>query len=94
MEKFTNFLGRIGAAAGNNKYLSALKNAFTNYMPATIAGAFAVLINNVIISDTSGLGLIFPQIMVLAPIKPIFDAIQYATLNFIAVGIAFLVAKD
>lgn len=94
MDKFTDFLGRIGAVVGSNKYLSALKNAFTNYMPATIAGAFAVLINNVIISDTSGLGLIFPQIMVLEPIKPLFDAIQYATLNFIAVAIAFLVAKE
>lgn len=94
MEKITDSLGALGAWAGQNKYLSALKNAFTAYMPATIAGALAVLINNVIISDTSGLGIFVPQIMALEPIKPIFDAVQYATLNFIAVGIAFLLAYE
>lgn len=94
MDKMTDVLGRIGAFAGGNKYLSALKNAFQAYMPATIAGAFAVLINNVIISDTSGLGLLFPQIMALEPIKPLFDAVQYATLNFISIGIIFLLANE
>ena len=94
MDKITDGLGHLGAWAGGNKYLSALKNAFQAYMPATIAGAFAVLINNVVISDTSGLGLIFPQIMALEPIKPIFDAVQYATLNFITIGIIFLLANE
>lgn len=94
MDKLTDGLGHLGAWAGSNKYLSALKNAFQAYMPATIAGAFAVLVNNVIISDTSGLGLVFPQIMALAPIKPIFDAVQYATLNFISIGIIFLLANE
>ena len=94
MDKFTEFLGKLGMIASNNKYLSALKNAFQSYMPATIAGAFAVLINNVIISDTSGLGLIFPQVMALEPIKPIFSAIQYATLDFITIGIVFLLARE
>ena len=94
MDKITDGLGRLGAWAGSNKYLSALKNAFQAYMPATIAGAFAVLINNVVISDTSGLGLIFPQVMALAPIKPVFDAVQFATLSFISVGIIFLLANE
>ena len=94
MDKITDGLGRLGAWAGSNKYLSALKNAFQAYMPATIAGALAVLVNNVIISDTSGLGLLFPQIMALEPIKPIFDAVQYATLNFISIGIIFLLANE
>jgi len=94
MDKITDALGHLGAFAGSNKYLSALKNAFQAYMPATIAGAFAVLINNVIISDTSGLGLLFPQVMALEPIKPIFDAVQYATLNFISIGIIFLLANE
>ena len=94
MDKITDKLGQLGAFAGSNKYLSALKNAFQAYMPATIAGAFAVLVNNVIISDTSGLGLLFPQVMALAPIKPVFDAVQYATLNFITIGIIFLLANE
>ncbi|PRR80296.1 PTS sugar transporter subunit IIC [Clostridium vincentii] len=94
MDKITDALGRVGAFAGGNKYLSALKNAFQAYMPATIAGAFAVLVNNVIISDTSGLGLLFPQVMALEPIKPLFDAVIFATLNFISIGIIFLLANE
>ena len=44
-------LGRIGAWAGQNKYLGAIKNAFQNFMPATIAGAIGVLWTNVLITD-------------------------------------------
>ena len=43
MDAFADKLGRIGAWAGQNKYLGAIKNAFQNFMPATIAGAIGVL---------------------------------------------------
>ena len=43
MDAFADKLGRVGAWCGQNKYLSAIKNAFQNFMPATIAGAVAVL---------------------------------------------------
>ena len=39
MDAFADKLGRIGAWCGQNKYLGAIKNAFQNFMPATIAGA-------------------------------------------------------
>ncbi len=38
MDKMADVLGRAGAWCGQNKYLSAIKNAFQNFMPLTIAG--------------------------------------------------------
>ena len=52
MDVFADKLGRIGAWAGQNKYLGAIKNAFQNFMPATIAGAMSVLWTNVLVNDT------------------------------------------
>ena len=37
MDKMADVLGRAGAWCGQNKYLSAIKNAFQNFMPLTIA---------------------------------------------------------
>ena len=47
MDAFADKLGRVGAWCGQNKYLGAIKNAFQNFMPATIAGAIGVLWTNV-----------------------------------------------
>lgn len=43
MDKMADVLGRVEAWCGQNKYLSAIKNAFQNFMPLTIAGAIGVL---------------------------------------------------
>ena len=43
MDKMADVLGRAGAWCGQNKYLSAIKNAFQNFMPLTIAGAIGVV---------------------------------------------------
>ncbi len=42
MDKLADVLGRVGAWCGQNKYLSAIKSAFQNFMPLTIAGAVGV----------------------------------------------------
>ena len=82
MDAFADKLGRIGAWAGQNKYLGAIKNAFQNFMPATIAGAIGVLWTNVLITDAvvngapQGLGGLIPAVMVLEPINAVFNAIQ------------------
>ena len=52
-------LGRAGAWCGQNKYLSAIKNAFQNFMPLTIAGAIGVLWCNVLVNEATGLGMFF-----------------------------------
>lgn len=94
MDAFADKLGRIGAWCGQNKYLGAIKNAFQNFMPATIAGAIGVLWTNVLVHDQTGLGALWSPIMALKPLNPIFAAIQFATISCIAIGIVMLVAQE
>lgn len=100
MDAFADKLGRIGAWCGQNKYLSAIKNAFQNFMPATIAGAIGVLWTNVFINDNvvngapQGLGSLLPVVMKLEPLNTIFSAIQFATISCISIGIVILVAQE
>ena len=100
MDTFADRLGRIGAWFGQNKYLGAIKIAFQNFMPATIAGAVGVLWTNVLVNDTvvqgnaQGLGGIFKPIMVLAPINTVFAAISFCTISCISVGVVMLVAQE
>ena len=94
MDAFADKLGRVGAWCGQNKYLNAIKNAFQNFMPATIAGAVAVLWTCVIVNDTSGLGIFFKPIMALTPTNTIFNAVNTATIGSMAVGVCMLVAQE
>lgn len=100
MDAFADKLGRIGAWCGQNKYLGAIKNAFQNFMPATIAGAIGVLWTNVLINDSvvngapQGLGGLIPAVMVLEPINAVFNAINFCTISCISIGIVMLVAQE
>ena len=94
MDAFADKLGRIGAWCGQNKYLSAIKNAFQNFMPATIAGAVAVLWTCVIVNKDSGLGIFFEPIMAIEPFNAVFNAINTATIGCMAIGICMLVAQE
>lgn len=94
MDAFADKLGRIGAWCGQNKYLGAIKNAFQNFMPATIAGAIGVLWTNVLVHGETGLGAIWRPIMALEVLNPIFAAIQFATISCIAIGIVMLVGQE
>lgn len=87
-------LGRVGAWCGQNKYLSAIKNAFQTFMPLTIAGAIGVLWCNVLVNADSGLGLFWKPIMALEFINPAFAAIQFATISCITVGVTFGIAQE
>ncbi len=94
MDGFADALGRAGAWAGQNKYLGAIKNAFQNYMPATIAGAVGVLWCNVLVNNQTGLGKFWSGIMVLEVLNPIFSAMQFATIGCISIGICMLVGQE
>ena len=94
MDAFADKLGRVGAWCGQNKYLGAIKNAFQNFMPATIAGAIGVLWTNVLVHETTGLGAIWKPIMALDVVNPVFAAIQSATIGCIAIGIVMLVGQE
>ncbi len=102
MDKMADVLGRAGAWCAQNKYLSAIKNAFQNYMPLTIAGAVGILWTNVLINDgvveatgaPQALGGLFPPVMALEFLNPAFAAIQFATISCITVGITFGIANE
>lgn len=94
MNKMTDVLGRAGAWCGQNKYLSAIKNAFQAFMPLTIAGSISVLWCSVLISEKNGLGTLVPAVMALDFLNPAFEAIQFATINCITIGITFSVAQE
>lgn len=94
MDAFADKLGRVGAWCGQNKYLGAIKNAFQNFMPATIAGAVAVLWTCVIVNKDSGLGIFFEPIMAIEPFNAVFNAINTATIGCMAIGICMLVAQE
>ena len=94
MDKMADVLGRAGAWAGQNKYLSSIKNAFQNFMPLTIAGAVGLLWSNVLVHSETGLGAFFEPIMVLEFLNPAFSAIFFATISCITVGITFGIANE
>lgn len=94
MDAFADKLGRIGAWCGQNKYLGSIKNAFQNFMPATIAGAMGVLWTNVLVNKSTGLGALWEPIMALEFLNPVFAAISFATISCIAIGIVMLVGQE
>ena len=94
MDVFAEKLGAVGAWCAGNKYLSAIKNAFQNFMPATIAGAVAVLWTCVIVNSGTGLGLFFKPIMAIEPFNAVFNAINTATIGCMAIGICMLVGQE
>ena len=87
MDKMADVLGRAGAWCGQNKYLSAIKNAFQNFMPLTIAGAIGVLWCNVLVNADSGLGMFWEPIMAL-------EVINFCTISCITVGITLGIAQE
>lgn len=94
MDKMADVLGRVGAWAGQNKYLGSIKDAFQNFMPLTIAGAIGVLWTNVLVNSSTGLGIFFKPIMALEFLNPAFAAIQFATISCITVGITFGISQE
>lgn len=93
MDKFTAAMMKFGAAVGGNRYMSAIKTAFTEFMPFTITGALAVMWSNIIVNDSTGLGALWAPIMKLSFLNPVFDAVNFVTIGCIALFITFLVGK-
>lgn len=94
MDKVADTLGRVGAWCSQNKYLSSIKNAFQTFMPLTIAGAVGVLWTCVLVNESSGLGLLWSPIMALEFTNVAFNAISFATISCITVGITFGIAYE
>lgn len=79
-----------------NRYMTAIKNAFTALLPITITGAFAVLFQSVICTpNAKGISLAnFEAFSWLKNLTPMFSAANYATLSFLAIGLVALIAIE
>ncbi|MEG0170235.1 PTS sugar transporter subunit IIC [Anaerorhabdus sp.] len=90
-QKFEDGLMVIAEKVDGNKYLGAIKDGFTTFMPFIIVGSFATLFNTLICSTKTGLAAFIPW---LVNLKPAFDAINFATLSCMALPIVFLIAME
>ncbi len=89
MNKFADTLGNMATVLASNKYLSAIKNAFMAIIPFTIAGSVAVLFGSVIFGPTMLGGV--KGLEFLTQLSPLFNAINYASMNFMAVMVSFFI---
>ena len=85
---------RFGGWAANNKYLGSIRDAFQDYMPLTIIGAIGTLWTYVIVDGKSGLGALIPAVQKLAFLNPLFNALNFATIGCITIGITFAIGSQ
>lgn len=89
-EKFVPLAAKIGS----QKHLSAIRDAFASLMPLIMAGAIAVLLNNVFFVPWGLLAnFIGPEssfiVWTSTYIAPIFSAIDSGSLSIMSLGLAF-----
>lgn len=94
MNKLVDVLSWAAMRCAQNKYLNAIKNTFQNYMPISLTGAIGILWTNVLINDRGGLGAIFPPIMILRFLNPIFEALNYAAISCVSIVIVLLLSSE
>jgi PTS system cellobiose-specific IIC component len=92
-EKFVPLAAKIGS----QKHLSAIRDAFASLMPLIMAGAIAVLLNNVFFVPwgllAGFIGAEHPFIIwTNTYLAPIFSAIDSGSLSIMALGLAFSLA--
>lgn len=86
LDKYSEVVSDIAVAVDDNKYLAAIKNTFTIYMPFVIVGSFSTLFKVLLSSTTTGLAQ-FSVFSWLATLEPAFNAMNYATMNIMSLAI-------
>ncbi len=95
-EKLMNSLLKMSTAIQNQKYMTAIKNGFTIMLPLIIIGSFCTLFTNIICSTTPGAFSLanISGLEWLANISPMFSAVNYATMNLLAIYAVLFVAYE
>ena len=95
-DKLMEAILKVAEKLQTNRYMSAIRNAFTALLPITICGAFSVLFTSVICTpNEQGISLAnFEIFRWLENLNPMFDAAYYATLNFLTIGLVVLIAIE
>lgn len=91
--KWIIMLGNMATKINGYKYIIAIKNAFTALIPVIITGAFATLFSNMVFDSTNGLAQI-DALAFLEGLKPISQAINYATMNMLTISAVFLIGLE
>ncbi len=81
----------VGGRIASNFFLRIVRSAFVRIMPIILAGSLGVLLNNVIAHPDNGLAQ-FNGFHWLTELQSIFSAVQFATMNFLAIYLVFAVA--
>ncbi|KRL14460.1 MAG: PTS transporter subunit EIIC [Schleiferilactobacillus harbinensis] len=92
-EKVIGGLNRVALAVNSNRYISAIKDSFYSLIPIIITGAFATLFSSMVFDNVNGLAKI-KALGWLVQLKPISDAINYATLSFFTIYAVFLIGIE
>ena len=95
-DSLTEKLLVVASKISNQKHIYAIKTAFTTLMPVIITGAFCTLIVNVVCStETTGISLAKVQgFSWLEMFTDLFNAANYATLNFFTIAAVVLIGLE
>ncbi|WP_028273209.1 PTS sugar transporter subunit IIC [Atopococcus tabaci] len=91
--KFVEKMSAIAFKINSYKYIIAIKNAFASLLPIIITGAFATLFSNMVFDSVNGLAR-FGPLAFLEQMKPISQAINYATMNLLTIAAVFLIGME
>lgn len=89
-EKIQDKLLDIASAVDENKYLGAIRSAFTDFVPFIIVGSFGTLLNT-LVSGENGLAKWIPF---LKSLSPAFSMITFVTVSTMTIPIVFLIAMN
>lgn len=91
-DKYGDKLGMFAMKISNNRYITTIKNTFISIIPFTIVGAIAILLGSVLFAENllGGInGLEF-----LMDLKPLFDKINFASMNIMSIMVAYLMGYN
>lgn len=89
-EKVQDKLLDVAALVDENKYLGAIRSAFTDFVPFIIVGSFGTLLNTLVAGE-NGLAQWLPW---LAKLSPAFSMINFVTVSCMTIPIVFLIAMN
>ncbi len=92
-DKFSEKMSILANKLNGNKYLTTIKDSFLSVIPLIIVGSIGTLISSVVCSPTNGIAQ-FSGFEWLANYAPLFDTVNYATMNILAILIAFYVGSN
>lgn len=90
-DKFSDSLMVVAEKIEENRFLTAIKNSFSTFLPFIIVASFASLFNTLLCNTEIGLARFIPELTSLAPA---FTAVNFAGLSFMTIPIIFLIGLN